>query len=236
MIIGQILITQPLLWLSGVQPWAFTVVGVFFAAAASSAPTRWLGACYRPGTRHCRGVARDLSRLPRVRQPRTWRLPALARFHLSRATGMTAVRHLPVLNVGAACVAGGRHFPFSIRQFAVAAPASVMFAAICVQEARRARHWVLAACVAACCLGIHIWRSSLPGQLGPIRCRLRVHRWGDPRLDDGCVRGVAGCTRWSYQVASLSEATRSPSGARTRGGSRGFACCDGLETGQCPRS
>ena len=33
MIVGQILFTQPFLWLSSLQPWAFTAAGVVFAVA-----------------------------------------------------------------------------------------------------------------------------------------------------------------------------------------------------------
>src|SRR6266576_2594720 len=34
MIVGQIVVTQPFLWLSGLQPWGFTAAGIVFAVGA----------------------------------------------------------------------------------------------------------------------------------------------------------------------------------------------------------
>jgi hypothetical protein len=165
MIIGQILVTQPLLWLSGFQPWAFTVAGVVFATAGI------LGAYAM-----ARGIlsARDatiaaglLAVFPGYLAYATSYMsdvPALAAEFTCLALGMVAIRSRTVLFGWLLASAAVGVFAFSIREFAVAAPASVLLAAIAGQP-RSLRVLGLALAVGTCCVGIHLWRTSLPGQL-----------------------------------------------------------------------
>ena len=168
MIIGQILITQPLLWLSGLQPWAFTVAGVFFAAAGILSAYA-LARCLLPAG-YAALAAALLAIFPGYLAYATSYMsdvPALAAQFICLALGMTAVRHRPVRTRWLLASAAVGIFAFSIREFAVAAPASVMFAAILVQR-RRMSTWILTIAVAACCVAVHLWRASVPGQLPPV--------------------------------------------------------------------
>lgn len=168
MAVGQILFVQPFLRVSGLQPWAFTAAGVVFATGgilgAYALARRVLPA------REAAVAAGLLAIFPGYLAYATSFMsdvPALAAEFLCLALGAVAVRR-PGVRFGWLLVAAATGIlAFSVREFAVAALASVMLAAICA-EPRRARHWALAVGVAASCVGIHIWRSTLPGQLGPV--------------------------------------------------------------------
>ncbi len=164
MIIGQILIAQPLLWLSGLHPWAFTAAGVLFAtggvigayvlARQFLAPLRAvlpaLLLLLFPGY-----LAYATSFMSDV--------PALAAQLFCLAMGAIAFRRRPVrepwllASVAVGCGA------FSVREFAIAAPASVLVGAICA-EPRRLRHWGLAIAVATGVGLLSLFRLDLPGQ------------------------------------------------------------------------
>lgn len=165
MIIGQILFTQPFLWLSGNQPWAFAAAGVVFAAAGVLSAFA-LARSFLPA-RDAAIAAALLALFPGYLAYSTSFMsdvPALAAQFLCLALGAIAVRRRPV-HVGWLLAAAAMGlFAFSVREFAVAAPASVFLAAI-VAEPRRGRTWVVAIAVAAGCVLIHFWRATLPGQL-----------------------------------------------------------------------
>jgi 4-amino-4-deoxy-L-arabinose transferase-like glycosyltransferase len=168
MIVGQIVVTQPFLWLSGLQPWGFTAAGIVFAVGA-------MVAAYV--------MARQV--LP----PRVAIIPVLllAVFPGYLAYATSYMSDVPAAAAGFACLGLGAIalarrpvptgwllaavavgvFALSIRDFAVAAPASVVLAAICA-EPRRRRNWLIAIATAASCAGLYLWRSTLSGQLGEV--------------------------------------------------------------------
>ena len=168
MIIGQILFTQPFLWVAGLQPWAFTAAGVVFATAgilsAFAMARRVLPA------RDAALAAALLAIFPGYLAYATSFMsdvPALAAQFLSLALGAIAIRRRPVHMGWLLAAAAMGIFAFSIREFAAAAPASVMLAAIAAERGR-VRMWAFAIGVVAFCVGIHVWRSTLPGQLPPV--------------------------------------------------------------------
>ena len=168
-IIGQILFVQPFLWLSGHQPWAFTAVGVVFATGgvvSAYAVARTLLPS-RPAVL----AAALLALFPGYLAYATSFMsdvPALAAEFLCLALGAMALRARPV-RMGwllASLVMG--LIGFSIREFAVVAPASVLIASF-VADRGRARSWGAAICFSAICVALYWWRSSLPGQFPPYR-------------------------------------------------------------------
>ena len=167
-IIGQTLFTQPFLWLSGLQPWAFTVVGVIFAVggilSAYALARQLLPA------REAALAAALLALFPGYLAYATSFMsdvPALAAQFVCLALGALAIRRRPThIGLLLVSVAVGV-FGFSIREFAVAAPASVLVAAV-IAERRRPRIWGLVIAVAACCAAIYLWKLTLPGQLPPV--------------------------------------------------------------------
>lgn len=168
MIIGQIVFVQPFLWVSGEQPWAFTAAGGVFAVGAT------LGAfALARQVLHSRDAtmaALSLTIFPGYLAYATSFMsdvPAIAAEFICLTLGLLALRERPVRMGWLLLSAASGIVAFSVREFAVAAPASVLAATICV-DPRRAKVWALATGVALCCVGIHLWRTSLPGQLGPI--------------------------------------------------------------------
>ena len=168
MIIGQILFTQPFLWLSGSQPSAFVVAGVIFAVAGALSAFAMARSLLT--TREAALAAASLALFPGYLAYATSYMsdvPALALQFSCLAVGMFAIRderqRIRWLVVsGAIGIAA-----FSIREFSIAAPASILLAAVLV-DPRRWRVWALAVAVAAICVAIHLWRGSLPGQLPAI--------------------------------------------------------------------
>jgi 4-amino-4-deoxy-L-arabinose transferase and related glycosyltransferases of PMT family len=167
-IIGQTLFTQPFLWLSGLQAWAFTVVGVIFAVGAIL--SAYALARQLLPAREAALAAALLALFPGYLAYATSFMsdvPALAAQFLCLALGALAIRRRPThMGLLLVSVAVGV-FGFSIREFAVAAPASVLVAAL-IAERGRPRIWGLGIAVAACCAAIYLWKSALPGQLSPV--------------------------------------------------------------------
>jgi hypothetical protein len=171
MLIGQIAITQPLLWISGAQPWAFAVAGAFFASAA-------VCSAY--------ALARQLV------EPRSGAICALLvlLFPGFLAYATSFMSDVPAVAAQWACLAAAgvafRRSPierrwlllslafgivgFSIREFAIAAPVAVL-AGLVLAEPRRPRTWVLAGVVVAVAAVLLLWRAGLPGQLGTVSPR-----------------------------------------------------------------
>ena len=168
MIVGQILVTQPLLWLSGLQPWAFTAAGVIFAVGGILSAYALARQLLPP--RHAALAAVLLAVFPAYLAYATSFMsdvPALAAQFICLAMGAIALRRRPI-HMGwlLASMAVGV-FAFSIREFAVAAPASVLVAAICAERGRR-DVWALAFAVVVGSIALHLWKSTLPGQLPPV--------------------------------------------------------------------
>jgi len=168
MIVGQIAISQPLLWLSGQQAWGFSVVGAMFGAL---------------GIISAYALARTV--LPTRESAIAAGLLAICPGYLAYATSFMS--DVPALAAQFFCLAAGAWslrgpafstrwfalsfaigvFGFSIREFAVAAPAAVSIAAIAA-DPRQIRRWILGFVAAGMCVGIHLWRSTLPGQMPPV--------------------------------------------------------------------
>ena len=168
MIIGQILFTQPFLWVAGLQPWAFTAAGVVFATSgilsAFAMARRVLPA------RDAALAAALLAIFPGYLAYSTSFMsdvPALAAQFLSLALGAIAIGRRPVHMGWLLAAAAMGIFAFSIREFAAAAPASIILAAIAAERGRF-RMWAFAIGVVAVCIAIHLWRSTLTGQLPPV--------------------------------------------------------------------
>jgi hypothetical protein len=175
-VLGQILLTQPLLWLSGGAPWAFLAVGILAAGFAA------VGGYLL--------VRRFLDRRSALLA-----IGALILFPGYLAYDISYMSDVPALAcqfgcLGLASVAVGRHpissrwlvaalavglLGFTIREFALAAPAALVGVLI-VREPRRLRTWLVAVGVAVLCLGILASRSLLAGQLGSVPWELKPLR------------------------------------------------------------
>jgi hypothetical protein len=165
MLIGQILLTQPLLAVAGQASWAFSVAGVTFGAAGIMAAYA-LGRTFLPPPLAL-FAASVLAVFPGYLAYATSYMtdvPALAAQLLCLAIGAKAILSKPIrLSLLVASVIVGL-FGFSIREFALAAPAAVLLAAL-IANPRNLRLWALGAATVAFCAAIHVWRSGLPGQM-----------------------------------------------------------------------
>ncbi len=168
MLIGQIAVTLPLLWLSDGQTWAFAAAGFVFATA--SVVGAFVLARQILGPRRAALAAATLPLFPGYLAYATAYMndvPAMATQFAAVALGAIALSRRPiafrwlVAAVLIGCLA------FSIRHFALAAPAAILVAVVC-SEPRRPRTWVLAIGAVAICSGILVFRASLQGQLGDV--------------------------------------------------------------------
>lgn len=167
-VVGQILITQPFLWLSRGGAAAFLVVGVLASGLSiaagfallrrfldrSSAALAILALVLFPG--YLAYSTSFMSDVPALASQLgcLW----LASIALSRRP--TEGRWLAAsLLVG--CLG------FTIREFALAAPAAVVIVVL-LRDPRGARSWLIAVAVAVAVLAILAWRSALGGQLGNV--------------------------------------------------------------------
>ena len=93
-------------------------------------------------------------------------IPAMIAAFACLAIGAAALRLRPVQThlVLASVLVG--FFAFTIRDFAVAAPASVVVAALCLEPRRR--YWLIAIALGLACAGVYVWRATLPGQFGDL--------------------------------------------------------------------
>ena len=167
-LIGQILLTQPLVWLSSGQPLGFAVAGFLFAITAAIGAYALARQLLPP--RRAIVAALMLPLFPGYLAYATSYMndvPALAAQFGCVALGAFAISRRPlsfgwlVVAVGVGCLA------FSIRNFGLAAPVAVLTGALFAQP-RRPRNWVLSVGAAGVCVGIQMFRSSLPGQLGHV--------------------------------------------------------------------
>jgi hypothetical protein len=167
-LVGQLFLVQPFLWLSGGQAWAFWVAGATFDAVAVI--SGYLLARRLLPRPHATLAVALLVLFPGYLAYATsfmTDVPTIAAEFVCLGLGMVAVERRPVSSrwLVAALVAGC--VAFSIRQFALAAPAAVMLAAL-LAEPRRLRHWLILSAVVAVCIVFARWRSSLTGQLGDV--------------------------------------------------------------------
>jgi hypothetical protein len=164
-VVGQLLFAQPFLLASGGQTWGLSIAGIVFASVAVLAGYLL--------------VRRVLPRGPAV-----FAILLLPLFpgYLPYATSfMTDVPALAAdfvcLGLGSVAIQGGvirwrwlvvslivGGFGFSVREFALAAPASVIALAVLMQP-RRLAPWIGAIALTVACVAIFRWRSLLVGQI-----------------------------------------------------------------------
>lgn len=164
MMIGQVVIAQPYLWVAGSGPLAFALAGISFAVLA-------VVSCYV--------LARQF--LPAWRAALATTLLVIFPGYLPYAVSF--MTDVPTLALEFSCLAFGaiglRTRPtngrwlfaaalmgclgFSFREFAIAAPASVVVGALCAGP-RQLKHWLLAAGVVGACAALYLVKASLSGQ------------------------------------------------------------------------
>jgi 4-amino-4-deoxy-L-arabinose transferase-like glycosyltransferase len=185
MMFGQIVLTQPFLWLSGPQPWGFAAAGIVFAAAAVVC-SYLLARQFLPPLRAA--VATSLLLLfPAYLAYATsfmTDVPAIAAQSACLALGAIALHRRPIWNRWLLASAAVGCLAFSIREFAIAAPASVLVSAI-ITEPRRFREWALAIAVVGFCGFLYLLKSA-PGQ------------------DAGILVGTGALYLSTYAVSSIS--------------------------------
>jgi 4-amino-4-deoxy-L-arabinose transferase-like glycosyltransferase len=172
-VLGQILLVQPLLWLSGGASWAFLAAGILFGSVAAVA-----------------GYV--LARRFVDRGPAMLAIGVLLAFPAYLAYGISFMTDVPAIAcqfacLGLASVAISRHpirgrwlaaglivgcIGFSIREFALAAPAAVI-AVLLLREPARPRTWLTVGGTGLVCVAILFSRFLLPGQLGAVPWELR---------------------------------------------------------------
>lgn len=168
-LVGQVILVQPFLWATSGGPWAF-------AAATATLAVLGIGSSFL--------LAR---RLLSVRRAALAVLGILVfpGFLLNTTSFMTDV---PAWSASMICLAlwataldrsGPRRwawlaaalvvgcFAFSIRDFAIAAPAAVLIAGLAAEPAFRRRYWLAAAAVLAACGAIYVVCLQLPGRFEP---------------------------------------------------------------------
>jgi hypothetical protein len=186
MMVGQIVVAQPFLWLSGLQPWGFAAAGIVFAAAAVVC-SYVLARQFLPPLRAT--IATSLLLLfPGYLAYATsfmTDVPAMAAQFATLALGAIALHRRPIRDRWLLAAAAVGCLAFSIREFAIAAPASVVLGAICA-EPRRLRHWGLAIAVIGCFALLYLLKSTL----------------GAPEV--GVVESSLGLEQSTYALSSVS--------------------------------
>jgi hypothetical protein len=185
-LIGQIVFVQPFLWVSGGAPWAFTastavlgatgiVTGYSLVRRVLSVPRAALvvlGVLLFPGF-----LLNTTDYMTDV--------PAWSAEVMCLALGAVALSRdgrERWLWLGASLLMGG--FGSSIREFAIAAPATVLGVLALGPLGRQWRYWIVGAMALAACLGFHVLTGLLPG-----------HRGGmNPDLSSLSLSGLRGGT------------------------------------------
>jgi Dolichyl-phosphate-mannose-protein mannosyltransferase len=200
-LVGQLVVAQPFLWLSGGATWGLTMVGVLSAAITIVAGYLLVRRLVSPGR-----AALAMLLLPLF--------PGFLPYAASYMTDLPAMAaEFVCLGLGIAALGGGRIrgrwfvaslafgvFGFSVREFAIAAPASVLAAAVLVQP-RRLAPWLSGFAVLASCVAIYYVRSRLPSQLG-----VTVHPLSD-YFSDRVARGVSSLAFVLLPAAVVAAAT-----------------------------
>lgn len=167
MIFGQVVITQPLLWLSDADDWAFGAAGILFAVS---------------GVVSAYALARQFLHPPKATIAAALLLlfpgylgyatsymsdvPALTAQFACLTLGAVALRRRPVSGGWLIASIAVGSFGFSIRDFALAAPVAVVLSAICI-DPRRWLHWALAVTAAVGFYSLYALRAELtPFDLG----------------------------------------------------------------------
>jgi hypothetical protein len=164
MMVGQIVVAQPFLWLSGLQPWGFAAAGCVFAAAAVLC-SYLLARQFLPPLRAAIATSLFLLFPAYLAYATSFMtdVPAMAAQFACLALGAIALRRKPIWNRWLLASAAVGCLGFSIREFAIAAPASVLLAVV-LAEPRRLRHWGLAFAVGGCFVVLYLLKSTVSGQ------------------------------------------------------------------------
>jgi hypothetical protein len=162
-LVGQVLLAQPLLWLSGGASWGFAVVGVLFESAAIIAGYLALRRLLAPLL-----AALAIGLLPLFPGYLPYAVsfmtdvPAIAAGFACLGLGMVAFERRPIRYRWLIASLAVGLFGFSIREFALAAPVTVVVAAV-LAEPRRPRPWFAAIALFVASVAFFEWRSSLTG-------------------------------------------------------------------------
>jgi hypothetical protein len=164
MIVGQIVLAQPFLTAFGLRSWAFSAFGIVAAVGAVLA-SYVLARQFIAPVRAALATSLLLVFPGFLAYATSFMtdVPTLALELACLLLGVIALGDRPIRTrwlLGSAVIGC---LAFSIREFAIAAPASVLLAAICAQPGRL-RIWALAIGVALCCGLLYLLRLTLPGQ------------------------------------------------------------------------
>jgi len=172
-VLGQVLLTQPLLWLSGGAWWAFLVAGVLSAVLAIVSGyllvRRFLD---RAAAALAVGILVLFPAYLAYAISYMTDVPALACQFACLGFASVAISRRPISGrwLVAALVVGC--LGFSIREFALAAPAAVI-AVLFIREPGRPRTWLTILATGLACTAILLSRYLLPGQLGDVPWEVR---------------------------------------------------------------
>lgn len=161
MLVGQLIVAQPFLWLFGIQPIAFAVAGACFATGAVGA-SYWLARLFVSPLRAAAAVALLLVFPAYLAYATSFMtdVPSIALQYVCLATGVVALRRSPIPNRWLLASAVSGCIAFSFREFAIVAPVAVLAAAI-VAEPRRTTNWLIGAGVIGACGLLYLLKLSL---------------------------------------------------------------------------
>jgi hypothetical protein len=165
-LIGQLVIVEPALWVSGGASWAFAAATAILAVVAIVAGYQLVRRVLPPPLAMFAALA--LLFFPGFLLNTTsfmTDVPALAGEMVCLAFGARALRRQGsarwrwlAASLGAGC------FAFSIREFALAAPVAVLLAAAVEDSSRVWRYCLAGVVLLAACGAIHLVTANLPGQ------------------------------------------------------------------------
>jgi hypothetical protein len=167
-LVGQLLATLPLLWVSGGGAWAFAATGAIFAVAGIVASYSLARRILSPGWAGFAVLLAVL--LPGFMVYTTsymTEVPAFAMETSCLAIGAAAIHRSPEEHRWrwlAASLAVGC-YAFSIREYAIAAPIAVLVAAAASErQGRRLPYAIALVAIVVACAAIYAYTSNLPGQ------------------------------------------------------------------------
>ena len=172
-VLGQIGFVQPLLWLSGGASWAFLAAGILFSLFAVVfgylLARRFLDR--RSSAFAIGALVLFPAYLPYAISFMT-DVPALACQFACLGLAAVAINRQPISGRWLAAALAVGCLGFSIREFALAAPAAVIVA-LFIREPSRPRTWFTIVATGSTCLAILVSRFLLPGQLGDVPWELK---------------------------------------------------------------
>jgi hypothetical protein len=165
MALGQVLASQPFLWLSRGAPWAFAATTAAFAVVGIAAayglarrliPTSWATLAVSSALLFPGFLVYTTSFMTDV--------PAFGGEMLSLALGAIAIERHGTMRwrwLASSLVVGW--IAFSIREFAIAAPAAVIVVAAASEAGRRRAYLMAGAALVAACAATYFFAAHLPG-------------------------------------------------------------------------